>query len=58
MKPETLSTTEILEQASKLGSQDRMKIVEILLESLDLPEPHVDQPWIDAAIRRFASDRV
>ncbi len=57
MKPETLSTTKILEQALKLGSQDRMKIVQILIESLDLPEPNVDQPWIDAAIRRFASER-
>lgn len=58
MKPETLNPIEILDQASKLGSQDRMKIVEILLESLDLPGANVDQPWIDAAIRRFASDRV
>lgn len=52
-----MTTADIVEQALKLKAEERIRVVETLLESLDRPDPEIDRPWADEADRRLAAYR-
>lgn len=52
-----MTRTDIVEQALRLKAEDRVRIVETLLESLDRPDPEIDHIWADEAERRLAAYR-
>lgn len=52
-----MTTREMLEQALRLGPQQRFELAEKILQSLDQPDPAIDAVWIDEAERRLAAHR-
>jgi putative addiction module component (TIGR02574 family) len=52
-----MGTRELLEAARKLDPAERLEIVDGLLNSLDNPDPSIDQIWLDEAERRLAAYR-
>ncbi len=47
-----LSTQELLCEAKSLPIEDRANLVDSLLKTLNVPEPKIDQEWIEIAQRR------
>jgi len=52
-----MSNIEILEQALKLRPEERVVVVEGLLNSLDVPDPDLDRIWAEEAVRRLRAYR-
>lgn len=52
-----MSTKEILELALKLQPQERYKLVEGLMRSLDEPDTKIDELWIQEAEARLKEYR-
>lgn len=48
-----MSTTEIAQQALKLTSAERSDLVDLLLKSLDQPDPEIDGIWAGEAEKRL-----
>lgn len=48
-----MSTTEIAQQALKLTSAERSDLVDLLLKSLDQPDPEIDSVWAEEAEKRL-----
>ena len=48
-----MSTTELAKQALKLTSAERFDLVDLLLKSLDQPDPEVDGVWAEEAEKRL-----
>jgi putative addiction module component (TIGR02574 family) len=53
----SMSNTDLLEQALKLPATEKFLIVDGLLKSLDAPDPKLDEVWADEALRRLAAYR-
>ena len=51
------NNTEVLESALKLRPQERFEVIERLLESLDNPDPRIDDIWADEAEKRLRAYR-
>jgi len=47
-----MGTTEIIEQALKLKSSERYLLLEMLHQSLDKPDPEIDNIWREEVLRR------
>jgi putative addiction module component (TIGR02574 family) len=45
--------TLIAEEAGRLPAEDRIKLVEHLLATLDKPDAEIDQAWADESERRL-----
>jgi putative addiction module component (TIGR02574 family) len=43
----------LAEQAEQLSAEDRIKLVEHLLASLDRPDPDIDRAWAEESERRL-----
>lgn len=52
-----MGNTEVLEQALKLRPEERFIVVEGLLESLDVPDPKIDEVWAEEAEKRLKAYR-
>jgi putative addiction module component (TIGR02574 family) len=52
-----MGSKEILEQAMALKPEERFRIVEGLLKSLDEPDQTIDEIWAEEAERRLKSYR-
>jgi len=52
-----MGTQEIFELALKLPPADRFEVAELVLQSLDRPDPEIDRVWIEEAERRLAAYR-
>ncbi|MFT3743281.1 MAG: addiction module protein [Pyrinomonadaceae bacterium] len=52
-----MSNVEILEQALKLKPDEKYRVVEGLLNSLDVPDSELDEIWADEAERRLKAYR-
>ena len=50
-------TKTLIEQARALSPQDRIALVEIVLDSLDRADPDIDQLWALEASERLAAYR-
>lgn len=48
-----MSATEIAQQALKLTSAERSDLVDLLLKSLDQPDPEIDSVWAEEAEKRL-----
>jgi putative addiction module component (TIGR02574 family) len=48
-----MSTTEIRDAAMKLSREERVRLAEALLTSLDAPDPAIDAAWAEEAERRI-----
>jgi len=48
-----MSTAEVIEQALKLPAAERYALLELLHQSLDKPDPEIDQVWQQEALRRL-----
>lgn len=48
-----MSTAEIIEQALRLKASERYTLLELLHQSLDKPDPEIDQVWQQEALRRL-----
>jgi putative addiction module component (TIGR02574 family) len=46
-------STSIAEEAERLPVADRIRLVELLLASLDKPDPEIDRIWADESERRL-----
>jgi len=57
MKGAAMGTQEIFELALKLPPADRFEVAELVLQSLDRPDPEIDRVWIEEAERRLAAYR-
>ena len=52
-----MTTKELLEQALKLKSKERLTLVESLIKSLDEPNKTLDQIWAEEAEKRLKAYR-
>lgn len=52
-----MSTQDLINEALKLKPEERFRIVEMLLNSLDKPDPEIDRLWTEEAQRRLAAHR-
>lgn len=52
-----MSINEVLEQALELEANERSKLVDELLKSLDKPDEEIDQIWADESVNRLESYR-
>jgi putative addiction module component (TIGR02574 family) len=52
-----MTNTEVLKNALRLPPKDRFEVVEGLLESLDKPDPAIDEIWANEAERRLLAYR-
>lgn len=52
-----MGTQEVLENALQLKPQDRLVLVDLLLESVDRPDPTIDDIWLEEAQRRLVAYR-
>lgn len=43
---------DILEQASRLPADDKLRLIDRLIAELDLPDPAVERVWAEEAARR------
>ena len=50
-----MSTTEILESARKLRPDERLRLIDALLETLDEPDPIIEAAWAAEAQDRLAA---
>jgi putative addiction module component (TIGR02574 family) len=47
-------TSELQTQALKMNPSDKIRLVEMLLESLDKPDPEIEAAWVAESERRYA----
>ena len=52
-----MSTNDIIEEVTLLPVEERLRVVDALLQSLNAPDPEVDQAWAVEAERRLAEIR-
>lgn len=52
-----MNAREILDEALKLGVEDRFAIVTGLLESIDEPDKTIDEIWLEEAQKRLKAYR-
>ncbi len=52
-----MSTKELLDAAVKLKPEERLGLVEMLIQSLDEPDPRLDAIWAEEAEKRLAAYR-
>lgn len=52
-----METKDILEQALKLSSEEKILLVEELTKSLDKPDEEIDEIWIEEAQKRLTAYR-
>ncbi|GGD33523.1 hypothetical protein GCM10012288_04310 [Malaciobacter pacificus] len=52
-----MSINEVLEQALELKANERSKLIDELLKSLDKPDEEIDQIWAEEADKRLESYR-
>jgi len=52
-----MSVNEVLEQALELKANDRFKIVDEILKSLDKPDNEIDEIWTNESISRLEAYR-
>ena len=52
-----MSVNEVLQQALELKANDRFKIVDEILKSLDKPDTQIDETWANEADKRIESYR-
>ncbi len=52
-----MSTAEIFESARKLRADERLKLIDALLETLDEPDPAIESAWAAEAQDRLAAYR-
>ncbi|HLA34182.1 MAG TPA: addiction module protein [Rhodocyclaceae bacterium] len=50
-----MSTAEIIEQALHLKASERYALLELLHQSLDKPDPEIDQVWQKEALHRLTA---
>ena len=50
-----MSTAEILESARKLLPEERLQLIDALMESLDEPDPAIEAAWAAEAQDRLAA---
>lgn len=48
-----MSTAQVIEQALMLKAPERCALIELLHQSLDMPDPSIDQIWQEEALRRL-----
>ena len=52
-----MSTKELLDAAIKLKPEERLGLVEVLIQSLDEPDARLDEIWAEEAEKRLAAYR-
>jgi hypothetical protein len=52
-----MSLAEIIHEALELKPQERYAVIEELTRSLDVPNPEIEQAWIDVSLRRAEAYR-
>ena len=52
-----MSARALLEEALRLKPEDRLALVEVLIESLDEPDRKLDEIWVEEAERRLRAYR-
>ncbi len=52
-----MSTKELLDEAMKLKPEERLSLVEVLIQSLDEPDKRLDEIWAEEAEKRLAAYR-
>ena len=52
-----MSARALLEEALRLKPEDRLALVEVLIESLDEPDRRLDEIWAEEAERRLRAYR-
>lgn len=52
-----MSTQEIIDMALKLKPQERARVMDLLHQSLDEPDPEIDRLWGEEALRRLQAHR-
>ncbi|HHI77328.1 MAG TPA: addiction module protein [Gammaproteobacteria bacterium] len=52
-----MSARALLDEAMKLKPEDRLALVEVLIESLDEPDRRLDEIWAEEAERRLRAYR-
>ncbi len=52
-----MSTNEIIEEVTLLPAEERLRVVDVLLQSLNTPDPEIDERWADVAERRLEEIR-
>ena len=53
IKEFTMSTAEVARMALRLSAAERSKLVDLLLRSLDEPNPEIDSTWANEAEKRL-----
>lgn len=48
-----MSTQELIDEALRLKATERLQLVDVLLRSLDQPDPEIDRIWAEEAERRL-----
>lgn len=48
---------EIIREAADLPVEDRVRVIDSLLRSLNLPNPEIDREWVQVANRRLSELR-
>lgn len=48
-----MSTQELIDEALRLKATERLQLVDVLLRSLDEPDPEIDRIWAEEAERRL-----
>jgi putative addiction module component (TIGR02574 family) len=48
-----MSTADIIQQVLHLKASERYALLELLHQSLDKPDPEIDQVWQEEALRRL-----
>ena len=52
-----MQANDILEEALQLPAQERARVIDALLLSLDQPDPKLDRLWADEALARLRQVR-
>ena len=52
-----MSTKELLDEAMKLKPEERLSLVEVLIQSLDEPDKRLDEIWAEEAEKRLVAYR-
>jgi len=52
-----MSAKELLDEAMKLKPEERFRLVEVLIKSLDEPDRKLDEIWAEEAERRLRAYR-
>ena len=52
-----MTMKELLDEAMQLKPDERLGLIEILIQSLDEPDPRLNKIWVEEAQRRLAAYR-